>query len=218
MSRRLCLALLVTSLWGCSLYISPKTTLAHYDLDLEEPLPATGAPLLPFVLVVHDPAAPAWLDSRNMHYRLAHLDNAEVRHYSNSQWILTPAQMVGQRLRARLAAASAHGGALPDYGIEADYWVRPTLDEFTQIFESPTQSKGVVQLRVVLLEGRRRTFVAQETFRAEEPAPSPDARGAVTALGRASQQAITAAARWIATQLAQPQTPAAGAPTGENAP
>jgi cholesterol transport system auxiliary component len=218
MKRRIGLALAAVLVSGCSLNLSPRLNVAYYDLGYERSPQEPSAPLLPFVLVVHEPAAPTWLDNRNMHYRQAYLDAAEVRHYANSQWILTPAQMIGQRLRARLAATSDRGGALPDYGIEADYWIRPTLDEFVQVFDSPSASKGAVQLRVVLLKGRRRSFVAQETFRVEIPAPTADARGGVTALEQASQTAVAAATRWVTAQLA-PQPPAApGAQPGGDAP
>ncbi|MCU0240784.1 MAG: ABC-type transport auxiliary lipoprotein family protein, partial [Vicinamibacteria bacterium] len=172
--------LLALGLCACSVNLGRRSILARYDLGPEAPVPARERQS-PLVVVVHDPGAPVWLDSRNMAYRLGYVDAARVYHYAGSQWIQSPPLLIGARLRHRLALWLARGGALPDLGVEADYWVRPALEEFEQVFDTEQQSRARVRLRVVLLKGRQRGFVAQDTFAAERAAPAPNAAGAVAA-------------------------------------
>jgi cholesterol transport system auxiliary component len=181
---------------GCSLRPAPRPPVALYDLG-DEPLSVPRDSSLPFVFVVHEPSAASWLDTRDMHYRLEYDDPTRLRRYASSRWSVSPLQLLGDLLRRRLSLVVAQGGAVPDYGIEADFWLRPILEEYSQVFDSPTSSRGVIALRVVLLQGRNRSFRAQHAFRVEIPAPTPDARGGVVALRAASVKASDAIVAWI---------------------
>jgi cholesterol transport system auxiliary component len=185
------------ALTACSLRPAPRPPVALYDLG-DERIPESPTGRLPFVFVVHEPSAAAWIDTRDMHYRLEYEDASRLRRYAGSRWAISPLQLVGELLRQRLAQVAEKGAAVPDYGIEADYWLRPTIDEFSQVFDSPRSSRGVVALRVVLLKGRSRSFQAQKAFRVEISAPTPDAQGGVMALRTASAQACNAIVSWLA--------------------
>ncbi|MBN2369087.1 MAG: membrane integrity-associated transporter subunit PqiC [Vicinamibacteria bacterium] len=191
----------MTALTACSLRPAPRPPVARYDLG-DARFSESPAKQLPFVFVVHEPSAAAWLDTRDMHYRLEYEDGSRIRRYAGSRWAVSPLQLLGDLLRRRLALFAEKGAAVPDYGIEADYWLRPTIDEFSQVFDTPSASRGVVALRVVLLKGRNRSFHAQKSFRVEAPAPTPDAHGGVIALRTASAQACEAIVSWVAEETA----------------
>jgi cholesterol transport system auxiliary component len=184
------------ALAGCSLKPAPRAPLSYHDLG-----PASGlaaAPAIDAVIVVHDPSGPLWLDSGNMHYRLAYEDPSRVRRFANSQWVASPLQMIGDRLRAALATRAARGGALPDVGVPGDYWVRSSVEEFCQIFDERLKSRGVLRLRVALVRTRGHALVEQRLFVADVPAPTADAHGGVVALAQALDQTSAAVAAWVA--------------------
>jgi len=189
-------ALAALTLAGCSLKPAPRAPLSYHDLGPAS-VPAE-APLIDAVIIVHDPAGPLWLDSGNMHYRLAYDDPSRVRRFANSQWVASPLQMIGERLRAALAARAARGGALPDVGVPGDYWVRSSVEEFCQIFDERAKSRAVLRLRVALVRTRGHALVEQRLFVADVPAPTPDAHGGVVALAQALDQASAAVAAWVA--------------------
>lgn len=195
-------ALAALALGACSLKPPPRAPVAYHDLG-PAASPAAG-PAIDALIVVHDPTGPLWLDSGNMHYRLAYDDPSRVRRFANSQWVASPLQMIGERLRAALAARAARGGALPDVGVPGDYWVRASVEEFCQIFDERSRSRGVLKLRVALVKTRGHALVEQRLFVAEVPAPSADAHGGVLALAQALDQASTAVAAWVAEAVGRP--------------
>ncbi len=208
MTRRygVLLACVVSS--ACSLPISRRAAVARYDLGAE-PSSLPNAPGLACVIVVHEPTAPAWLDNRSIAYRLGYEEPARIRQYASNQWALSPVQLFGDRLRHRMASITK-GGAIPDYGIEADYWLRVQLDDFSQLFETPHASRGLVRVSAVLLKGRRRAFLAQASFERAAVAPTADARGGVVALAAASDQLVEDVIAWVTGQVA-----AGGKPTDQ---
>lgn len=111
-----------------------------------------------------------WLDTPALNYRLAYEDSSRLAAYANSRWAAAAGQLLGLRLRQQLGAG---GGCL----------LRLEVDEFTQIFDGPERSRGVLQGRMTLLDKQRR-LIFEHPVSAESPAPSPDARGGVSALSR----------------------------------
>jgi cholesterol transport system auxiliary component len=198
------LAGLSALLGACSLGPAPRAPLALYDLGTPAERSVGPAERLPFVFVVHEATGPAWLDGGDVVYRLAYDEPQRLRRYANSQWAVSPLTLVGERLRAELGVRCERAAAVPDLGIPADYWVRVAVEEFGQVFDSPTTSRGIVRLRLVLVKGRGHTFVAQRGFVAQVDAPSPDARGAVAALARALEESTEQAVAWIAEVVAPP--------------
>src|SRR5215813_7523447 len=76
-------------------------------------------------------SAPSWLDQTAMHYRLLYADGMRTRTYAYARWIAPPAELVDQRLRQRLSKSGVRASALD---VE--------LEEYVQVFETPTQSFG----------------------------------------------------------------------------
>jgi cholesterol transport system auxiliary component len=143
-------------------------------------------------------SAPPALDGTAIIYRLLYVrDGQQPRPYARARWVATPAQLLGQRLRAALAAARPVVDA--DAGL-AGPELRIELDDFSQTFESPEQSFGVVRLRVTRLTpgaaGVTRQ-VEQRSFAARVPAPGNDAAGGALALKAAADQVISQVIAWI---------------------
>ena len=152
--------------------------------------PAAGAALPPLLLA--DIEAPATVDGTAVLYRLAYADVQQVRPYAQARWSMPPAQLLRDPLsQQRVVLSPAEG--------PAGWILRLELEEFTQVFDAPDRSVGLVRLRATLLEtvnGRER-LVAQRRFTAQRPAPSADAPGGVRALTAASDAAIDEIVQWL---------------------
>jgi cholesterol transport system auxiliary component len=174
---------------------SPEPT--QYDFG---PDPAKGsAPPLRQALLVYDVSAPAWLDSQYIFYRLAYQDAARPQAYADSRWVSSPAELIGGRVRGRLAASGKGGVIHPADGTRATYALRVELDEFNQVFDAPGKSRAVVRLRATLLG--KTSLIAQRSFSAEREAATPDAEGGVRALIAASDEVLDQLVAWTVASL-----------------
>ncbi|MBI2295363.1 MAG: membrane integrity-associated transporter subunit PqiC, partial [Betaproteobacteria bacterium] len=99
-------------------------------------------------------------------------------------------------------AAAARGVVSGSDGARADYALRIELEDFSQSFSAPSASRVAVRARASLVNLADRTLVAQRVFSVERAAPTPDARGAVTALSEASDDILERVLEWTADRLA----------------
>ena len=164
---------------------------------------AAGKPLPALALTEVEPSG-LLEGSTAVLYRLAYADAQKLQPYAQARWSTPAAQLVRQRLRETLgqrravfsagesAALMRTNGALPRI-------LRVDLEEFSQIFDSPVSSAGVVRLRVTLLdstpEGDR--LLGQRLVVVQRPAASPDAAGGVHALAQAADAAAQEIATWL---------------------
>lgn len=116
-------------------------------------------------------------------------------------------QLIRQRLRERLARDRVvldlgDSTVLARAGGIAPRIVRLQLEEFSQLFESPAVSFGLLRLRATLTDnmpaGER--LVAQRAFTGREPAPSADAPGGVRGLAAAANAVAEQIAQWLQQQ------------------
>ena len=186
---------------GCSL--APQRQQSE-SYDLGPPRVHAGAgPSVAATLLLPDVSAPSWLDGNGIVYRLSYDNNARPQAYANSRWVAPPAALLTQRLRSRLAAA---GGIVTSAdGARADYALRVELEDFSQAFSDANASRVVLRARASLVRLADRTLVAQRVFSVDGPAPTPDARGAVAALGEASDRVIENLVEWTGGQIKTPR-------------
>jgi len=151
---------------------------ARFDFG---PLPAAAATAIGIAGV--EVTAPSWLDSDAMQYRLLYADAAQRLNYAESRWVAPPAQLLGQALKNRLVA-NGHCRLLVD------------LNEFVQVFDSPTASHFRLDARATLFADQE--IVASRNFSETRPAPTADARGGVAAASTAVRQLGDALASWLA--------------------
>lgn len=195
-TKNLLLAALIL-LAGCAIQ-RPAETAKVYDFG---PAPvrtaATGElPSLATVALFETQVSPA-LEGNAVLYRLAYADAQQLKPYALARWSMPPAELFSQRLRQQLGeqrAVVAPGEAAAQFNL------RLVLEEFSQVFDSPAQSHGLLRLRATLSQrmAGSETLLAQRSFVVQQPAPSPDAIGAVRALTLASDQAIGQVTAWLA--------------------
>ena len=141
--------------------------------------------------------ASAALDSTAVLYRLAYDDTQKLQPYTLARWSMPPAQLVRQRLREHLEQLrpllnTGDSTATP-------LTLRMELEEFSQLFEAPDQSVGLLHLRATLTGTRvsGEKLLAQRSIIVQRPAPSADAAGGVRALKAAADAAAQEIEQWL---------------------
>jgi cholesterol transport system auxiliary component len=195
---RAALLLSLALLAGCAIGPQARDGMANYDFGLPRSDKETG-PRLQHDLVVAAVTAPAWMDNSGIYYRLAYQDATRPQAYAQSRWVMPPATLLGQRLRASIALASKAGVFAPADGVRADYTLRLELEEFSQVFDAKDKSRAVVRLRASLI--RNRGPVTQQSFEVERAAATPNAEGGVRALIAASDEAGNGLIDWLAANM-----------------
>ncbi|MBS1187518.1 MAG: putative lipoprotein [Burkholderiaceae bacterium] len=182
-------------LTGCA--SSPPA--AQYDFGPLRLSAAERLAKLPAVRLA-DIDAPAWLDGRAMHYRLAYANEQQVRQFAHNRWQMPPPQLFSQRLKMRLVEAGGLVLSTADSG-QAVPVLRIEMTDFIQVFDSESRSWSRVTIRASLFNGR--TILAQKNFARDLPATTADAAGGARALADASDQAIGDLLLWLADQASR---------------
>lgn len=195
MRRLACLFLLL--LCACATH---RALPVRYDLDAI-PDPTGSQPPLNATIAIPPIAAPSWLRTTALLYRLRYEAPAYPRAYAQSAWIAPPGELLTQRLRESIAAAN-RGVTLeqPD-DLSKGYRLEISLESFMQVFTSRDHSRCVVAFRATLLTGRDHVL-AQKTFHTERVAPRPDAAGGVEGLVAASDADFGQILTWLGERLA----------------
>jgi len=155
-------------------------------------------------LIVGEIEASPALDSSAMLYRLSYANPQQLRPYTQARWSMPPAQLLRQRLRARLgehhALLNAGDSLLSSAKTTALLNLRLELEEFSQLFDTPEHSTGLLRLRATLtqISPTGQQLIAQRSFTLQRPAPSPDAPGGVQALTEASEAVALEVGAWVA--------------------
>ena len=198
--------LLLLGLAGCKALPDKPVRPTLYDFGPVAPAAtAVGAPTLQArsALVLPEVEVSGILETPALLYRLGYDDPHQLRPYAFARWSGPPGELLRQRLRDvlgrdRAVLDPAAGAALARRGTPPPV-LRVELEEFSQLFDAPNDSKGVLRLRCTLLDntagGER--LVAQRIFEVQRPAPSADATGGVRALTAATDAAAQDIARWL---------------------
>jgi cholesterol transport system auxiliary component len=183
---------------GCALGPQTRVGMANYDFGLPRS-DKEANPRLQQDLIVAEVTAPAWMDNSGIYYRLAYKDPTQPRAYALSHWVMSPAALLGQRLRASIARSNKAGVFVPNDGVRAGYTLRLELEEFSQVFDAADSSRALLRLRASLIN--QRNIVAQRGFNLERAAATPNAEGGVRALIAASDAAGDQLVDWLAVNL-----------------
>ena len=190
------LAMVLMLLAGCSTP-RPEAAVKVYDFG---PAPlqvqAEGSQPSLAAMVLFEPQASPALDGHAVLYRLAYADAQQLKPYALTRWSMPPAQLLSQRLRQQWDGRRA---VVAPGEVSAQLHLRLVLEEFSQVFDSPTDSHALLRLRATLTQrnASNETLLAQRSFIIRQPAPTPDAQGAVRALTVASDQAIEQLTAWL---------------------
>lgn len=186
---------------GCALEAPVSAVPAEYDFGPPRPQ-ARDLPAIAGVVLVSSVRAPAWLDADGIVYRLLYDGVQKPQAYAMSRWAAEPAALLAERVRSRLAAA-AQGVISPAFGARSDYTLRLELEDFSQHFDAPAQSRVLLRARATLLDSERRTLLAQRVFTVEQAA-EPNAAGAVEALTEATEIFLRDLLPWMAAHAKAP--------------
>ncbi len=190
---------LFTSLTGCANPLQSGRP-ALYDFGPGS-LAAPSAPVTAnraAVILGMIEATPA-LESLFVHYRLGYANGQQLKPYSQARWSMAPAELLRQRLSQQLGQSRAilNPGESGLVGNQAPATLRIDLDEFSQLFVSPTQSVGLIRLRATLIQPDQTPRVVQHSVVVQRPAPSADAVGGVQALTAATDAAVLEIDAWL---------------------
>ena len=192
--RQLALVLVLCATSGCSLMTSKAPPKTEFDFGPEPNASSDSAPLSQVQLVVYDVSAPTWMEGTAMFYRLAYQNAAVPLPYAESEWVMSPAALLTERLRSSAAVHADGGTRLVGVRTTEVYTLHSELLEFEQIFDAPDRSHGALRLRATLQgEG----VWAQRTFAIDRPAPTPNAAGGVIALAECSEELARLVEGWV---------------------
>ena len=180
-----------------------RSTLYDFGPGTTAAPPLAQSALAPLVLA--DIEASGSLDSSALHYRLGYADANQLRPYANARWSAPPPQLIRQRLREQLGRQRAvldlgDSSALARNSGNMPRVLRIELEEFSQLFDSPTQSFGLLRLRATLMENTPagEKLLSQRSIVIRQPAPTADAPGGVRALAAATDGAAEQIDQWLA--------------------
>ncbi|MFT3813253.1 MAG: ABC-type transport auxiliary lipoprotein family protein [Acidovorax sp.] len=202
---------LIFALAACSALPQPPARATTYDFG-PGPLQATAAAsadagaLPPLSLADVEAQGQGADTSTALNYRLAYADAQQLRPYVQARWSQPPAALIQQRLRETLGQRRAilSAGDQPTIAKNAPQRpavLRVTVEEFSQVFQGPAQSTGLLRLRATVADGvpAGEVLVAQRVFTVQRPAPTADAAGGARALAAATDQAAQEIEGWLET-------------------
>jgi cholesterol transport system auxiliary component len=160
------------ALMACGVLPKGAPNFTLHDLG---PLPAASERSVGLAIRSVEVVPAPWLASTAMQYRLAYVQVTERQAYMNSRWAAQPGQLLEVLLRRALRAKAA-GGKVSGCRLRVD------LDEFVQVFDGQSASRGVIDVRAALLAPRTDQLLAVKGFSIALAAPSADAEGGVAAL------------------------------------
>ena len=190
-----------TGLSGCANSLrAGRPALYDFGPGLRATTPLTEARRAPVILGTIE-ATPA-LESLSVHYRLVYANDQQFKPYSQARWSMAPAQLIRQRLSEPLGQSRAilNPGESGLAGTAEPATLRVDLEEFSQLFLTPTQSVGLVRLRATLIQPSQTPRVVQHSVVVQRPAASADAVGGVQALTAATDAALLEIDAWLRLQ------------------
>lgn len=191
---RVVLVGLVSGLVACAGLPDKPVRAVLYDFGpgtTQQALPGPSTAWGGQALVLGDIEAPGAWDQTRMHYRLAYADARVLHAYAFGRWAMPPAQLLRQHLRAELARGRAVVAAVdaPALTAQAEHQgLRLEILEFSQVFDAPDRSAGLVRLQATALrlKAGAEQFQGQRVFEARAPSGSADAAGGAQALATAA--------------------------------
>lgn len=180
------IAVLTLLLGACAGSGGNPAVVGHYDLGTAPRL--SGAQALALRSI--DVHAPSWLASPAMQYRLAYADAGRREAYAESRWAAPPAELLEVALRRRIASGESDVTS-------AGCRLRVDLDEFVQVFDTPTDSRAVLEARVLLQAPRSDQMLARRSLSLAKPVAGADAKGGVAAFASLTTELSSDLAFWL---------------------
>lgn len=189
------------SLGGCAL--SPRTQSANtYMLNATMAASPKREHSYPVTLRVLSIQVSPWLDSRNIYYQFVSDSPSRILPYRDHFWLASPANMIQiQWVDSLLRSNQWQNVVGPDTNVVANYFLQMHLIELRQVFENLKKSKGVVVLKVDIIDPKTDKILAGKMFTKTEPAESADAQGGVLAIDKALRVLLPEINHWVAHRI-----------------
>ncbi|MFA6164035.1 MAG: hypothetical protein WC685_11475 [Methylobacter sp.] len=127
--------------------------------------------------------APTWLWDNRIRYRLLYVAPTLVRFYGLDMWVAPPPELFEQMLVSHLKALN--------------YSLNIQLLEFEQQFDASDRARVVLRFSVDVYSGDNKQKIAEQEFRLEQVAKTPDAAGAVSGFTDLAKQAAGKIQNWL---------------------
>jgi len=195
-------ALCALALSACSV-LKPSATEppAFYALESVPAVAPWRAPdsatrTLP-TLIVTPPRAVSGFDSQRIIFvRTEH----QLEYFAHSEWVDTPARMLGPLLASALEATGSFGAIVrTPAGATGDLRLETEILRLQHNFQT-SPSRVQFTLRAFLLDDKTRRVIAWREFRGEATSASDTPQGGVAAANQAVQTVLTALAQFVAAQ------------------
>jgi cholesterol transport system auxiliary component len=158
--------------------------------------PDSATRTLPTLVITPTRAAAGFDSQRIIFVRTPH----QVEYFAHSEWVDTPARMLGPLLASHMQATGAFGAVvLTPAGATGDLRLETEIIQLQHNFQT-SPSRVQLTLRAFLLDDKTRRVLAWREFRAEAPAASDTPQGGVAAANQAVQTVLTELAQFVAAQ------------------
>ena len=172
----------------------PRPDMALYDFGYA--IKSDSKPLLTKT-EIEPVTANEMLNYQKMRYRLEYVNPARVFYFTESRWIVPPAELVNNQLNA-LVNTQTQSNSKP-----FNCSLKLKLQVFDQVFNSKDSSAGVVQINAILLAKNTKQLVMNEVINESALSKNPNAEGGAKALAKASENALVKAVNWANAQATQ---------------
>ncbi len=189
MKKRL-LFLLTVLLAGCATGSRNAVPPNVYDFGQPELLITGEAKATIGGRIALDVWAVPWIDTTHIDYRLDYDNPLKRRQYADSRWVASPRTLMAQQLRRQFGFVGVNGG------IAVNCLLRVELYEFSQVFRSVQDSRGVLHGQFSLIDGKRRA-VAVRPVNIEVAAAAANAQEGVRALVQTGLEMGQELAAWM---------------------
>lgn len=198
--RLLAVCTAVAALSACSV-LQPKASAppAFYALDYAPPLePSTGPVLIPLngpTLIISPVRAASGFDSQRIIYVR---DTHKLEYFAHSEWIDTPARMLGPMLVSSIARTGAFRAVVQTPGsASGDLRLDTEIVRLQQEFQT-RPSRVHFTLRTYLVDEKTRRVLAWRKFDSQVAAASDDPHAGVDAANRVVQAVLDELAQFLA--------------------
>lgn len=178
---------------ACTLIPKPLPATQAYDLGVMPDRGNFGHLHLPQGVVLDHITAAPWLQSDSIYYRFSYVNRTQLSRYTRSRWLAPPAFLLSEQLSNVLGDRNDWQMTTRAKRID----LKLKLLRFEQIFTGPHESHALIQIQASLVQPGTGNVLTQRVFRLDHCMASPDAAGAVSALGKETNRFISALVRWL---------------------
>jgi len=191
----LILLIIIQLFWyGCA--ARQNKPIAHYTLKTEEALPLSKVRKFEHkTLQIQLPRSTKEIKKNKILYTKNPLQRDT---YLYSRWSDTPNRLIAYYFRTYLAGSNLFKTVIDERSIaKPDYILESNLEEFYQLFETDQSAYGVLKIHFFLIDAKKKKVIASYFTNFKIPASSPDAKGGVEALQKATKKSAEALLGWL---------------------